>query len=43
MKKKSYNLGWNWEPNCTIFYSKLERKYRFKAKLHDYWTNLHKN
>ena len=42
-KKSSYNFRWNRKPNCTPFYPTIERQCKFKVKLHDYWTNLHKN
>jgi hypothetical protein len=30
----------NCKPNCTLLYPKLERQWRFKIKLNDFWTNL---
>jgi len=33
----------NSKPNCTPLYPRMEKKCKFKVKLNDYWTNLHKN
>jgi len=36
-------FGGNSRPNCTPLCPKMEKKCKFKVKLNDYWTNLHKN
>jgi hypothetical protein len=36
-------FGGNSRPNCTPLWQKMETKCKFKVKLNDYWTNLHKN
>jgi len=43
IEKSSYNFQWNQDFNHNPLYPKLERQYRFKVKLNDYWINLHKN
>jgi len=43
IEKPSWSFGKNWEPNCTPLYPRLKRHCRFKVKLNDYSTNLHKN
>jgi hypothetical protein len=30
----------NCKPSCTLLYPKLERQWRFKIKLNDFWINL---
>jgi hypothetical protein len=36
-------FGGNSRPNSTPLCPKMEKKYKFKVKLNDYWMNLHKN
>jgi len=36
-------FGGNSRPNCIPLCPKIETKCKFKVKLNDYWTNLHKN
>jgi hypothetical protein len=43
IKKSCWSFGWNYELNHTSLYLKLERKCRFKVKVNDFWTNVHKN
>jgi hypothetical protein len=40
---KLHFFGENSRPNCAILCPKMEKKCKFKVKLNDYWTNLHKN
>jgi hypothetical protein len=36
-------FGGNSRSNCTPLCPKIEKKYKFKVKLNNYWMNLHKN
>jgi hypothetical protein len=42
-KNQAAIFGGNSRPNCTSLCPKLEKKCKFKVKLNNYWTNLHKN
>jgi hypothetical protein len=37
------NFGGNSRPNCIPLCQKMKKQCKFKVKLNDYWTNLHKN
>jgi len=42
-KKSICNFEGNLRPSCTPLCLKMKKKCKFKVKLNDYWTNLHKN